>query len=465
VEGVAELVEERGGVVVGEEGGQAGRGLVEVEVVDDDGGDVAREALLVAEGVHPGAAALGGAGVVVAIEDADVGAVAIEGLPGADVGMVDGEAGAFDESEAEELVGDPEGRFDHVVEREVGLELLFVEVVFGEADLFGVVAPVPGFEGRGVDAFGCEGGGEFGGFALGGGEGGLPELVEQGAGGGGGFRHGIGEGVGGVVGVAEELGAFAAELDDFGDQGFVVVLVVVVAAGGPGFKGGAAQVAAGAELEEGFDAAALEGDDPMAVALGGGAEGGRDVGFGVEDEFVGGGIGEEVLFELGGEGGEGLVDGGEAGLGFRGKLGAGADEVFVGLGEEAAGFGGEGRGWGMDGVDTGEEGGVEGDGAAMVGHEGGDFAGDGLEFGVGVGGVEVGEEVADAGEEGAGAFEGFDGVGEGGWFGVGGDGLDFGEVEADAFVEGGEEVGWFDEIERGDGVGGGPGGEEGVRVH
>ena len=76
VQRVAELVEQRARVVEAEQRRLALGGLGEVHHVDDDRADVAGELLLAAEAAHPGAAPLGGAGEIVAEEEADMAAFA-----------------------------------------------------------------------------------------------------------------------------------------------------------------------------------------------------------------------------------------------------------------------------------------------------------------------------------------------------------------------------------------------------
>ncbi len=61
--------------------------------------------------------------------------------------MVDGDVVALGEGDAEELGGGVEDTvFEDAIELEVGLDGLFIEVVLGFADLFGVEVPVPGLE-------------------------------------------------------------------------------------------------------------------------------------------------------------------------------------------------------------------------------------------------------------------------------------------------------------------------------
>ena len=89
VQRMAEFVEQRARVVEGEQRRLAGGGLGEVADIDDDRADIAGELFLVAQRGHPGARMLGGAGEIVADEQADVAARSVLDLPGARVGVIE----------------------------------------------------------------------------------------------------------------------------------------------------------------------------------------------------------------------------------------------------------------------------------------------------------------------------------------------------------------------------------------
>src|SRR6059036_1502597 len=89
---------------------------------------------------------LGGAGKIIAEEQAAVAAFGVAHLPGLDVGMPAGDVAATLEREPEQLVGGVERALDDVVKLEVGLELALIDVALALAELLGVVAPVPGRE-------------------------------------------------------------------------------------------------------------------------------------------------------------------------------------------------------------------------------------------------------------------------------------------------------------------------------
>ena len=124
----------------------AGRGLGEVgDVVDDR--QRAQQLGLVDEVAHPGAAVLVVALEVVAVEKRQRLAVGVEHFEHAHVRVVDRNVLALLEGDAVELVGGVEHAvLQHVVQLEVGLDLRFVEIVLGLADLLGVEVPVPRLE-------------------------------------------------------------------------------------------------------------------------------------------------------------------------------------------------------------------------------------------------------------------------------------------------------------------------------
>src|SRR6185312_12410149 len=111
-------------------------------VVDDQRRDGPRHVLLVAERTHPGAAALRGAGKIVAIEKSDMFAPAGD-FPDAHLGVIDRYVLAWVEIQVEQAVRRVERSRDHLVELEVWFDFRFVEIVARLAQLFGVIAPVP----------------------------------------------------------------------------------------------------------------------------------------------------------------------------------------------------------------------------------------------------------------------------------------------------------------------------------
>ncbi len=143
VQSVAEFVEQRAGVVEAQQSRLAPRKIV---VVDDDRQDRGVEIFLVAKAARPGARALAGPREIVVQEEADRRAIPVAHLPHPYIRVITREVGPRRKAQAEEAAGGVEGRFDHVVEDEIGLHLCLVEIVLGAADAFGPVAPVPGLD-------------------------------------------------------------------------------------------------------------------------------------------------------------------------------------------------------------------------------------------------------------------------------------------------------------------------------
>ncbi len=145
VQRMAELVEQRAGVVEGEQRRLAGGRLSEIADVEDDRPDIADQLFLVAQRGHPGAGMLGAARVVIADEQRDVLAVGVLHVPGARVLVIERHVGGR-EGQAEQPARGFERSIDDLVELEVGLDLGLVQIELGLAALLGVIAPVPGRE-------------------------------------------------------------------------------------------------------------------------------------------------------------------------------------------------------------------------------------------------------------------------------------------------------------------------------
>ena len=141
---------------------------------------------------------------------------------------------SFFDAEAEELLGDVEHAADDTVDREVGAEGFFVEIVVGFALFLGPVAGFPRFEqaglgSGGVALEGAQGVHLFDEFALYFFEDGFAELEGGLAGG----RHAAFGDVVGKVGLSHELGEFMAQVENLADE-FAVVVVAFAADGGVG---------------------------------------------------------------------------------------------------------------------------------------------------------------------------------------------------------------------------------------
>ena len=229
VQRVAELVEERVDLVVGEQGRLARGRLGHVEVVGDDHG-VVEQGRLRDEGVHPRAAALRVAGVEVERVEAHRGAVVVAHLEHPHVGVVGHDVGALGEGDAIELRRCEE---HPVLQHPLGLEVRthrdLVDVVLGLSHLLGEVRPVVGL--NGVPGLGLEIGLFLAGV-LGGGSSETGEHRGDVAGVLGGL---VGDDPGGVRVEPEELGALRSQA---GDLEHDLGVVPVASAASPGAGGG-----------------------------------------------------------------------------------------------------------------------------------------------------------------------------------------------------------------------------------
>ena len=264
MQGVAELVKQRGGVGPGNEYGLAGLALHEVRVVRHDGRHgLTVHALLVAVGIHPGPRVFAGAGVRVEVPEAHLlaGGFVVH-LPHLHIRMVHGYIGHGHEGEIEQLAGYPEHSLAHLIELQILFHLVLVEVVAGLAHLLGVVAVVPGLKfevGGSTLLFGQ--GQHVGHFLVHAGHGGFPHLLHQLHSGFGRFGHGVVEAQVGVSGVAQQLGALGPQLQNLGNDGVVVVCAAVVAPVREHPPGLLAQLALVRIGQERVDAGTRVGDD------------------------------------------------------------------------------------------------------------------------------------------------------------------------------------------------------------
>ena len=126
---MAELVEQRAGVVERQQSRLAGRRFGEIAHIENDRADVADQLLLVAQRGHPGAAVLGAPGKIIADEQTDMAALRILHLEGAGVWVIERDSHGR-EAEAEQAARGLEGGFRHLVELEIRLDLGLVQIVF-----------------------------------------------------------------------------------------------------------------------------------------------------------------------------------------------------------------------------------------------------------------------------------------------------------------------------------------------
>ena len=148
VQRVAKLVPHSLGLVPSEQGRGAARSRGEVHHERDDGIDLLAVDVVtaLAEARAPGTAALRLARVVVHVKDAEEVAVGFFHFVGFHARIIDGQVGVLRKGDTIQLIGSHKHAVAHVVDGEVRLDLVFVEGVFGLAEFFGVVPPVPAFE-------------------------------------------------------------------------------------------------------------------------------------------------------------------------------------------------------------------------------------------------------------------------------------------------------------------------------
>ena len=375
------------------------------------------------------------------------------------------------ELQAPELVGDEELGLEHLVELEVGLELVLIEVEARLADFLGVVAPVPSLQ-LVLAALGIDQRLHVGALLEGALAGRLPDPLDQIARCGRGLRHAVGEHEVGVGRKAEQLGALGAQRHHLGDDLAVVPLVAIGTAGGPGLEGLLAQLAVIAQLQEGLDRGAGQRDEVLALLAcvfaglerGFQCEGGqpRAIGLGLQFEAERVRVGQLVLLELDGQRRHALVDRADALLLLLVQLCAGADEVVVVLLDDPPLFRRLGRTAVVDLLDAREQRGVQIDIVAERGELRADFALDALDVGIGVRRGPVREDRLHAAQYLTAGFHRLKGVGEGRRGALCGDRLDLGAAFGDTGVERRQEVRLLDEIERRSAIRQRPGLQEGI---
>ena len=457
VQRVAELVEQGLRVVVGQKCRLARGGLVEIADVQHDRSTHTAELALVAEAAHPRARLLRGAREEITVEETDQATVALTDLPDAHIRVIDRQVLAGRELQAPELVGDEELRLQHLVELEVGLELVLVEIEARLADLLGVVAPVPALQLEPA-ALGVDQRLHVGAFLEGALARRLPDALDQVARRRRRLRHAVGEHEVRMGREAEQLGAFGAQRHHLADDLAVVPLVAVGTTGGPGLEGLLAQRAVVAELQEGLDRGAGQRDEVLALLPGVLAglqcgfkrEGGqpRAIGIGLQFEAERVRVGQLVLLELHGQHRHALVDLADALLLLRVELRTGADEVLMVLLDDPPLFRRQRRAVVIDRLDAREQRGIEIDIVAQRGELRAHLALDALDVGVGVRRGPVREHRLHTAQHLTAGLQALEGVGEGRRGALRGDRLDLGAALGDAGVERRHEVRFLDQVER-----------------
>ena len=411
VQGMSKLMEGGLHVVNGKEAGLRFGGICaggrEVADVHNDG---THTGLLLAEVVHPCAAALGGTHIVVSVEDANQGTVGVGNLVGLDGGLVHlNLAGHFLKLEAVDLGSGGEHTLHHAVGLEIRLGLALVQGVLLGTHLLGVVAPVPGFNlvtGYLLHLLELSLGAAHSGVHNG-----LQEVVH----GLGVAGHLVGKLIGSKVGIAQELGHFGPQAQGFQYDGVVVVLVSVVAAGAVGLEH---LLALGAVIARAHKVIIFAHGD-----AGGLLEG-----------VV---LGHQVLAELLAEHSQTGADLGEALLGLGSQAHAVALETFIDFLHHHLLLTGEAGRLLVHGLDAGIEVLVHHNLVGSLGDQGHHLFFDGLHLGSGITLGEVEEHALYLVQDGAGVLIGKDGILEGRGLRIGQNGLDIGLLLLQAGLEGG----------------------------
>ncbi len=451
MEGMAEFVEHGLHVVKAQQRGRVGRRFVEVAHVDDDRTHhLAVEGhVLIADVVHPGAAALAFTREVVGGQHADQRTVGIGHLEGFHVGVVF--RGIFDllEFQTVEFRSGVEDTFPHVLHLEIRFGDLLVEGIFGLADLLGVIEPVPRLDpGTFLDLAGLDvlvhDFLHVLDFLLRAGDGILEDVGQEGVDRLGCLGHLVAQDMGGGVLVAQQLGLFFLEFEDVEDDFLGVVLIAVVAAVRVGAEHGFALGAVflgrhrvgvfrNGDAELGLEGVVLL-EEEVAEAVAQGGEFGVDLLHSGLSRFV---EGDAVV-------GEGAVD-----------L---VEHHFLLAGQSERSF------LVVDGLDLVEERLVEGDVVLVLRHQVGGVLDDFFERRGVVGLGQVEQDTYDFGQQQAGLVVGGDYVVEGRRIRVGDDGRDFSVVLFDALFQGREIVGFLDLFEGRDAQRGVPLRKEGIRT-
>ena len=178
---------------------------------------------------------------------------------------------------AEQAARGVEGRVDHAVELQIGLELALVEVELGLAPLLREIAPVPGREFE-IAAFACRNRLQRLFVFPRAGDARRPDRLQQIERRLRRFRHRVGEAVMRVSLVAQQPRALGSQAHHFGGDGAIVGRAAIFSPRRPGAKRGLAKIAARGELQERLDARARQGDRVLArmAPVGGDARGARD---------------------------------------------------------------------------------------------------------------------------------------------------------------------------------------------
>ena len=404
VQGMAELMEGRLDIVHAQKGRfRLGRSR-EIADVDDNRTDTF---FLVPEIVHPCAAALGLPHEIIDVEDAEEASVPVGELVRLHDRIVHLNLRGRLDMDAIDLFSRGENALEDTVHLEIRLGQTLVQGIFPGTDFLGIVGPVPRLDLVAGDRLHVR---DFFLRLLHGRiHDGLKESIDRlGIPG-----HLVRKLVSGKVGISQEGRLLRTKLQDFQDDGVVVVLSPVVAAGGIGLEG---------LLAEG---AVLTARHEIRIAAD------RHT-----DRFLEGIVlGEEVLSELLAQRSQPGVDFGETLLPGLVEGHTVADKGLVELLRDHLLFAGQPFGSLIDRLHALKESLIHEDFILGSRHERHDLLLNGLHFGGGIRFGEIEKHAADFGEQGSGTFVSRHGILEGRRFGVVQDGLNLGFLLLDTGLE------------------------------
>ena len=251
LEGMSELVEECLGLIGAQQCGSVicSAGKVAHDGHDRDNPYTVLVVLLAVASAPCTASLVAGTGEHIHEDDAEGGAVSVLALECLSLGMGHGYVVQLGKGNAVQTVSHIENTLTHVLELEVGLQLVLGEVELLGLGLLEVVSPVSGCQ-LTVDAMGLGDGIHVGKLTPGGLQRGSPELVEEIVYSLGGLGHAVLENELGIVVIAHDLGLLVIEVHHLYNDSLVVILIAVVAAVKVAVKQLGTQISIVIKLEE-----------------------------------------------------------------------------------------------------------------------------------------------------------------------------------------------------------------------
>ena len=263
-------MEERLNIVHREQGRIACRGFVEVTHIDDDGTmvhafriDILRQDL-----VHPRARAFTCAREIIGVEDADEAAIRFGHFEYLHFGIIHRHILQLLKLHTVQLGSHTKSTFAYIVEFEIRLDFFLIEGIFGLAQFLCIEPPIPGLQFFSGQVF-VQKSLQFSGFAFGCFERRCPNGLQESVHGLMVLGHAVSEDIVGGVVVAEEFGFLDTQFHLTNDDGFVVVIVVMVSTRGIVHEQLFAKFAVLTVLKNRREGSALRCEEPLARMSGG----------------------------------------------------------------------------------------------------------------------------------------------------------------------------------------------------